>query len=97
MPGSAQRKNIAFSMRLSDTDLAIIGRAAHLRCCSPADFIRGAAIRAAEDIIVESSLIRASPEGFAAFTASLDAPGKPVPSIVELLERPAPWKKATEE
>jgi hypothetical protein len=34
-----------------------------------------------------------SPEGFAAFRAAIEAPGAPVPELVELLRRPAPWEK----
>ncbi len=80
-------------MRLPDADLAIIDRAARLRGRSRTDFVRDAAVRAAEDVLMESGLVRMSEDGFAAFLAVLSAPAAPVPSMVEILQRPAPWEK----
>lgn len=97
MPRAIQRKDHPLSMRLPDADLAIIDRAAQLRGRSRTEFMRDAAVRAAEDAIMENTLIRVSPLGFEAFIAVLDAPGKPVPAMVEVLKRPAPWEKATKQ
>lgn len=44
------------------------------------------------DDIDEPGPIRMSPEGFAAFLASCPEPGVPVPEMVEVIRRPAPWK-----
>jgi uncharacterized protein (DUF1778 family) len=92
MPRAAQRKDHPLSMRLPDADLAVIDRAAQLRGRSRTEFMRDAAVRAAEDAIMENTLIRVSPDGFQAFVAALDAPGKPVPALVDVLKRPAPWE-----
>ncbi|WP_425500153.1 DUF1778 domain-containing protein [Propylenella binzhouense] len=54
--------------------------------------MRDAAVRAAEEVVMENRLIRMSPEGFADFMKVLSAPAAPVPEIVELTERPAPWE-----
>jgi len=97
MPRAAQRKDHPLSMRLPNADLAIIDRAAQLRGRSRTEFMRDAAVRAAEDAILETSLIRVSPDAFEAFVAALDAPGKPIPALVELLRRPAPWEQAAEQ
>lgn len=97
MPSTSRRKDHPLSMRLPDADLAVIDRAAELRGRSRTEFMRDAAVRAAEDTIMENTLIRASPEGFAAFVATLDAPGKPVPAMVDLLRRPAPWEEGAEQ
>ena len=72
---------------------SIIDRAAGLRGRSRTDFVREAAVRAAEEIVMEASLIRMSPAGFKAFLAALSGPAKPVPEMVEMLGRPAPWEK----
>ena len=69
--------------------------AAGLRGRSRTDFIREAALRAAEDAILETTLIRMSPAGFESFLETLSAPAKPVPEMVELLQRPAPWEPGT--
>jgi uncharacterized protein (DUF1778 family) len=78
-------------MRLPAGDLAIIDRAAGLRGRSRTDFVRDVAVRAAEAVVLESTVTRMSPEAFDAFAAAIAAPGTPVPQMVELLKRKAPW------
>jgi uncharacterized protein (DUF1778 family) len=92
MPRIAERKEHPLSMRLPEADIAIIDRAATLRGRSRTDFVREAAVRAAEDVLMESAPIRMSPEGFDAFLKTLSEPASPVPEMVELLRRPAPWE-----
>ena len=91
----AARKDHPLSMRLPAADIAIIDRAATLRGRSRTDFVREAAVRAAEEAIMESAPIRMSPQGFKAFVAALAGPAKPVPQLVELFKRKAPWDKAS--
>jgi uncharacterized protein (DUF1778 family) len=79
-------------MRLADADGAIIDRAARIRGRSRAEFMRDAAVRMAEEVIIEDTANRMSAEGLAAFAAMLDNPAKPVPEMVALLKRPAPWE-----
>lgn len=76
---------------------AIIDRTAQLRGRSRTEFMRDAAVRTAEGVIMENTLIRMNGEGFDAFVAARDAPAKPVAALVELLQRPAPWDKAATE
>ncbi|WP_374446411.1 DUF1778 domain-containing protein [Stella sp.] len=92
MPANAKRKEHPISMRLPEEDIAIIDRAADLRGRSRTDFVREAAVRAAEDVLMENRLIRMSSEGFADFLAALSEPATAVPEIVELAKRPAPWE-----
>ena len=92
MPRSTLRKDHPLSIRLPDADIAIIDRAASLRGRSRTEFMRDAAVRTAEEVIMENTVIRMSPEGFAAFVELLDSPARPVPEMVELLKRPAPWE-----
>ena len=92
MAANAERKEYPISMRLPEADIALIDRAAGLRGRSRTDFVREAAVRAAEDILMENRLIRMSQEGFAAFLAALSAPAAPVPEMVDLAKRPAPWE-----
>ena len=92
MAGTAERKEYPISMRLPEADVAMIDRAAGLRGRSRTDFVREAAVRAAEEVLMDNRLIRMSPEGFADFIAALSAQAEPVPEMVELLRRPAPWE-----
>lgn len=96
MSRAAHRKDHPLSMRLPDSDLAIIDRAAQLRGRSRTEFMRDAAVRAAEEAIMDTNLLRVSPEAFDAFVAMLDAPAKPVPALTELMRRPAPWDATAE-
>ena len=79
MARSTLRKDHPLSLRLPDADIAIIDRAASLRGRSRTEFMRDAAVRTAEEVI-------------AALVDLLDRPAKPVPEMVELLKRPAPWE-----
>ncbi len=92
MATNAERKEHPISMRLPEADIAMIDRAAGLRGRSRTDFVREAAVRAAEDILMENRLIRMSAEGFNEFMAILSAPAAVVPEMAELAKRPAPWE-----
>ena len=76
-------------------DIAVIDRAAALRGRSRTDFVRDAAVRAAEEVLMETAPIRMSPAGFKAFMAALSGPAIPVPEMIELLQRTAPWENAS--
>jgi uncharacterized protein (DUF1778 family) len=91
-----QRKSKAYplSMRLPSTDIAIIDRAAHLRGRSRTDFVRDAAVRAAEEVLMEDTLLPMSPKDFRAFVTAVEAPGTVVPEMVEMAKRKAPWSRA---
>ncbi|MDX8510960.1 DUF1778 domain-containing protein [Mesorhizobium captivum] len=92
MAATVERKEYPISMRLPEADVAMIDRAATLRGRSRTDFVRDAAVRAAEDVLMNNRLVRMSPEGFAEFMEVLSAPAAPVADLVELAKRPAPWE-----
>ena len=83
----AKKKEHPLSMRLPETDIAIIDRAADLRGRSRTDFVREAAVRAAEEVLMERTLLRMSSKGFDAFMFAIAAPAKAVPEMVELFKR----------
>ena len=95
MPTVAKRKDHPLSMRLPETDIAIIDRAADIRGRSRTDFVREAAVRAAEEVLMENTLLRMSPEGFRHFAAVISAPAKSVPQLVKLFKRKAPWEASS--
>lgn len=97
MTAMTGRKDFPMSMRLPESDVAIIDRAARLRGRSRTDFVRDAAVRAAEDVLMDSGLVRMSAESFEAFVSVLAAPAAPVPELVELVRRPAPWEMPTKD
>jgi uncharacterized protein (DUF1778 family) len=95
MSRTVRRKEHPLSMRLPEADIAIIDRAATLRGNSRTEFVRDAAVRAAEDVLMETAPMRMSAAGFKAFVAALSGPATAVPEIVELFRRSAPWETKT--
>jgi len=79
-------------MRLPEADIAIIDRAASLRGRSRTDFVREAAVRAAEDVLMETAPVRMSASGFKAFMSALSGPAVSVAEMAELVSRKAPWE-----
>ena len=71
---ASKRKEHPLSMRLPEADIAMIDRAAGLRGRSRTDFVREAAVRAAEEVLMENTLVRMTPSGFNAFLSALSAP-----------------------
>jgi uncharacterized protein (DUF1778 family) len=92
MPSASKKKEYPFSMRLPELDIAIIDRAADLRGRSRTDFVRDAAVREAEAVIMENTLLRMSPEGFKHFVAVVSASPKPVAALVKLFKGKSPWE-----
>jgi uncharacterized protein (DUF1778 family) len=83
------RKDHPLSMRLPEADIALIDRAARMRGRSRTDFVRDAAVQAAEEVVLDNTLIRMSPEAFAAFEEAISREGQPVPELVELFRKTA--------
>ena len=80
------------SMRLPAGDIEIIDRAARIRGRSRTEFVRDAAVRAAEDVLLELGIIRMSGEGFSAFVRSIAGPGHAMNALMKVLKRKAPWE-----
>jgi uncharacterized protein (DUF1778 family) len=87
-----QRKEQPLSLRLPKADIAIIDRAASLRGRSRTDFMRDAAVRAAEEVILENAFIRVSPAAFKEISDRLDEPPAVVADIVRIMQMKAPWE-----
>jgi uncharacterized protein (DUF1778 family) len=86
-------KDYPISMRLPEADIALIDRAAAARGRSRTDFVREAAVRLAESILLENAVIRMNPDAYADFMAVLSAPAAPAPELVEVFKRVAPWER----
>ena len=78
-------------MRLPTADIALIDRAAKQQGRSRTDFMRAAAVRAAEEVLLDSSFVRMGPEAFDEFARLVAEPGEAVPELIRVLVRPAPW------
>lgn len=79
-------------MRLPAEDVALIDRAAGLRGRSRTEFVREAAVRAAEEVLMERGLVGMSEAGFRAFVEAIAGPGRRVRELAKVLRRKAPWE-----
>jgi uncharacterized protein (DUF1778 family) len=95
MASTTERKRSAISMRMPEREIALIDRAAALCGRSRTDFMREAAARSAEEVLMEGRIARMSAAGFAEFLAVLSENAKAVPEIVSVASRPAPWERDT--
>ncbi len=83
----------AVNLRVRGETRSLIDRAAKALGRSRSDFMIEAARRAAEDAILDQTVISVSREKYDAFLAMLDAPPQPHEALRRTLRTPAPWEK----
>jgi uncharacterized protein (DUF1778 family) len=59
MPQAVRKKDHPLSMRLPEEDVSLIDRAAAIRGRSRTEFVRDAAVRAAEEVVLEAKPVPA--------------------------------------
>jgi len=93
---SVPRKNPAkrdtLNLRIKPEVRGMIDRAAALLGKNRTDFVLDAARRAAEDALIDRTIIRVSPDVHAAFLARLDAPPQSNERLRRTMQTPAPWE-----
>ena len=80
------------NLRIKPEDRGLIDRAARLSGKTRTDFVLDAARRAAEDAVLDRTLLVVGPEAFDAFRARLDAPPHPNDRLRRSLRTAAPWE-----
>lgn len=86
------RPRETLNIRISAEERGLIDQAAKARGTNRTDFILDAARRAAEDTILDQTLVSVSPKAFAEFLARLDAPAEPNDRLRRTMRTPLPWK-----
>lgn len=81
------------NLRIKPDLRSLIDQAAELAGKSRTDFVLEASRRAAEDTLLDRTLVMADPEAFAAFSQRLDAPPAPNDRLRRTLARKAPWER----
>lgn len=89
--GLEERTDI-ITARLSEADAAVVKWAAEQCGQSPKEFAHTSILRSVDDVM-NGRLIVMTPEGFSDFCLGLSEPVAPVPEMVELINRPAPWER----
>ncbi|MEJ8826500.1 DUF1778 domain-containing protein [Variovorax humicola] len=87
-------KRETLNIRIRAEERSLIDRAAHIRGKNRTDFMLDAARSAAEEALLDQTIITAQPDAYAAFLARLDMPPVPNERLRKTMQMPAPWDKA---
>jgi uncharacterized protein (DUF1778 family) len=85
-------KREALNIRIKPQVRELIDRAAKLTGKNRTDFVLEAACRAAEETILDRTILTVSPEAYRQFLARLDAPPKPNKRLLKTMQTRAPWE-----
>jgi uncharacterized protein (DUF1778 family) len=81
------------SVRVSPAERELLDAAASQSRTSISDFVRRAAVEAAEMEVLNRSTVTIPAESWEAFEAWAVRPAESIPELVELFRRPPPWKR----
>lgn len=90
---AAPSKRETLNIRIKPEERSLIDRAAKARGKNRTDFVLDAARAAAEETLLDQTIIAASPEAYAAFLARLDMPPQSNERLRKTMQTPAPWDK----
>lgn len=85
-------KRDTLNIRIKPEERHLIDQAAQLQGKTRTDFVLEAARLAAEEALLDQTLIRLSPQAHADFIARLDRPPQPNEALKKTLQTPAPWE-----
>ena len=86
------RKRQSLNLRIKPEERGLIDRAAKTLGKNRTDFVLDAARRAAEDALLDRTVLMVSPKAYAEFLARLDAPPQPNERLQKTLRTAAPWQ-----
>jgi uncharacterized protein (DUF1778 family) len=90
---SSGQRRATLNIRIKADERGLIDRAARARGQNRTDFILEAARRAAEDALLDRTLITVSPEGYKEFVKRLDAKPRPNARLRKTMQAAPPWEK----
>jgi uncharacterized protein (DUF1778 family) len=79
------------NLRIKPEERGLIDRAASLSGKTRTDFVLEAARHAAEEALLDRTVLMVSPEAYAAFLTRLDEPPKPNDRLRRTMQTTAPW------
>jgi uncharacterized protein (DUF1778 family)/GNAT superfamily N-acetyltransferase len=89
---SKTAKRETLNLRIKPGERGLIDRAAKLQGKTRTDFVLDAARKAAEEALLDRTLIVVSPEAYAAFVKQLDAPPRPNAKLRRTMQSRPPWE-----
>ena len=85
-------KRETLNLRIKAEDRGLIDRAAKTVGKTRTDFVLEAARRAAEEALLDRTMLTVGPDAYADFLARLDAPPKPNQRLRRTMRSDDPWK-----
>ena len=89
-PEIAKRETL--NLRIKSEERGLIDRAAHILGKNRTDFMLEAARRAAEEALLDQTLMVVSQEAYQEFLERLAAPPQPNERLRKTLQTPTPWE-----
>jgi uncharacterized protein (DUF1778 family) len=87
-------KRGTLNIRIKPEERSLIDRAAQSLGKNRTDFILDAARHAAQEALLDRTVLTVSPEAYAEFSARLDAPAQPNERLRRTMQTPAPWDRS---
>lgn len=87
-----EAKRETLNLRIRPAVRGLIDRAAELTGKNRTDFVLDAARHAAEDALLDHTMIAVSPKAYTDFLKRLDAPPQPNDRLRRSLQTAAPWE-----
>jgi uncharacterized protein (DUF1778 family) len=91
---STQTKRDTLNLRIKPEERSLIEQAARSLGKNRTDFILDAARRAAEEALLDRTVLTVSPEAYAEFLARLDAAPQPNERLRRTMQTQAPWERS---
>jgi len=93
MPQQEKSRRETLNLRIKPDLRGLIDRAAVATGKNRTDFVLNAARHAAEDALMDRTVLAVSAKAYAEFLARLDAPPRPNARLRRALRTAAPWEK----
>lgn len=93
MADTTLTKRDTLNLRIKAEERNLIDRAASALGKTRTNFILEAARHAAEETLLDRTVLTVSPEAYQAFLTRLDAPPKPNERLRATMQTPAPWER----
>jgi uncharacterized protein (DUF1778 family) len=90
MPATSKRE--ALNIRIQPQVRELIDRAARMAGKNRTDFVLEAARQAAENTLLDRTVISLNAHAYREFLARLDSPPQPNKRLVKTMRTPPPWK-----
>lgn len=90
----AARKRETLNIRIKPEERSLIDHAAKMRGKNRTDFILDAVRSAAEEALLDQTIILTNPKAYAKFLAQLDMQPRTNARLIKTMRTPAPWDKA---